>query len=96
MESIRKLIKANVPSSIMVPIIQAILSLPPAASRFIVADFTAPTKSQRSWIKMIEKETWKGAWIGPSMSECSDDELSNKVRAADMIIYKAHGKKKTQ
>lgn len=91
MESIRKLIKANVPSYIMVPIIQGILSLPPAASRFIVADFTAPAKSQKSWIKMIEKDTWKGAWIGPDMSSCTEDELFSRIKAADLIIYKVHG-----
>ncbi|KAL9554594.1 hypothetical protein MBANPS3_002736 [Mucor bainieri] len=92
MESIRHLIKTNVPTSIMVPIIQGILSLPPTMARYLIADFTAPKKSQMSWIKMIEKPEWKGAWIGPDMAECQDEgQLLQKIRDADMIIYKAHG-----
>lgn len=92
MENIRQLIKTNVPTSIMVPIIQGILSLPPTISRYLIADFTTPKKSQMNWIKMVEKPTWKGAWIGPNMAECQDDgQLFQRIRNADMIIYKAHG-----
>jgi hypothetical protein len=92
MESLRKLIKRNTPPSIMVPIIQTILSLPHVLSRYLIEAFTSPTHAQKSWIKMIEKDTWKGAWIGPSMSECTDDaELLCRIQDADLIIYKAHG-----
>ncbi|CAO0803204.1 unnamed protein product [Mucor circinelloides] len=92
MESIRHLIRTNVPTSIMVPIIQGILSLPPTISRYLIADFTAPKKSQLSWIRMIEKPGWRGAWIGPDMAQCQDDgQLLQRIRDADMIIYKAHG-----
>lgn len=92
MENIRQLIRTNVPTSIMVPIIQGILSLPPTISRYLIADFTAPKKSQMNWIKMIEKPAWKGAWIGPNMAECQDDgQLFQRIKNADMIIYKAHG-----
>lgn len=94
MESIRKIIKTNTPPSIMVPIIQTILSLPHLLSRYLIETFTSPTKAQMCWIKMIEKDTWKGAWIGPSMSECNDDaELFSRIQDADLIIYKAHGMK---
>ncbi|KAI8644119.1 Alpha/Beta hydrolase protein [Parasitella parasitica] len=92
METIRQLIKANIPTSIMAPIIQCILSLPPSISRYLIADFTAPKKSQMSWIKMMETPTWKGAWIGPSIAKYQDDDLLlQRIKDADMIIYKVHG-----
>jgi hypothetical protein len=92
MESIKKLIKQSVPPSIMVPVIQTILALPASVSRYLIADFTAPKKSQLSWIRMIERQQWKGAWIGPSLSECKDEgHLRKRIREADMIIYKVHG-----
>jgi hypothetical protein len=92
MESIKKLIKQNVPPSIMVPVIQTILALPASVSRYVIADFTAPKKSQWSWIRMIEKQDWKGAWIGSGLSECKDEgHLLKRIREADMIIYKVHG-----
>lgn len=92
MESIRHLIRTNVPTAIMVPIIQGILSLPPTMARYLIADFTAPKRSQMSWIRMIEKPAWKGAWIGPDMAQCHDEgQLLQRIRDADMIIYKAHG-----
>lgn len=41
---------------------------------------------------MIEKEDWKGAWIGPGISECKEEaQLLKRIREADMIIYKVHG-----
>ncbi|CEP11952.1 hypothetical protein [Parasitella parasitica] len=92
MESIRQLIKAKVPTSIMALIIQGILSLPPTISRYLIAEFTAPKKSQMSWIRMIETSTWKGAWIGPNIAKYQEDDLlSHRIREADMIIYKVHG-----
>lgn len=77
----------------MVPIIQTILSLPSGMSRYVIGELTAPTKSQLNWVTMVKESTWKGAWIGPSMSSCTDNEaeLLQRIKSADLIIYKAHG-----
>ncbi|KAI7907676.1 Alpha/Beta hydrolase protein, partial [Cokeromyces recurvatus] len=92
MESIRKLIKEKIPHSIMMRIVQSSLSLPPTISRFLIADFTAPTRSQRQWIKMIQQPHWKGAWIGPALSLCeNDNQLSKRIHDADLIIFNVHG-----
>ncbi|KAI9482947.1 MAG: Alpha/Beta hydrolase protein [Benjaminiella poitrasii] len=92
MESIRKLIKENIPSSIMMRIIQSFLSLPPVISRYLIADFTAPTRTQKRWIKMIQQPHWRGAWIGPSLSLCENEEyLQTRIREADLIIFEVHG-----
>ncbi|KAI9267013.1 Alpha/Beta hydrolase protein [Helicostylum pulchrum] len=93
MDFFRKLIRSFIPPSISIFVIQTILSLPPKLSRYLIASFTAPTKPQMKWVTLIEKDTWKGAWIGPSMSECTarPAELSKRIKKADLIIYKVHG-----
>ncbi|RCH78726.1 hypothetical protein CU098_003635 [Rhizopus stolonifer] len=88
MESIRRIIKSKTPASVMMPVIQTILSLPPAAARYLIADFTAPTKSQRDWVQMVEYSDWRGAWIGSDMSKCKG--IEQKIKEADLIIYEAH------
>lgn len=93
MEFLRKLVRSFIPPSVSVFVIQMMLSLPPKFSRYLIALFTAPTKPQMKWATLIEKETWKGAWIGPSMSECTGRpaELKKRIKKADLIIYKVHG-----
>ncbi|KAG2208240.1 hypothetical protein INT47_006095, partial [Mucor saturninus] len=93
MDSFRNLAKSYIPPVVMVPIIQTILSLPYGMSRYVIGNLTAPAKSQWSWITMVKQSTWKGAWIGPSMSDCTDNEaeLLQRIKSADLIIYKAHG-----
>ncbi|KAI8078327.1 Alpha/Beta hydrolase protein [Thamnidium elegans] len=93
MEFFRKLVRSFIPPSISVFVIQTIISLPPKLSRYLIASFTSPTKPQMKWVTLIEKDTWKGAWIGPSMSECTGRpaELSKRIKKADLIIYKVHG-----
>lgn len=93
MDSLRNLAKTYIPPVVMVPIIQTLLSLPFGMSRYVIGEFTAPTKPQMSWVTMVKQSTWKGAWIGPSMSSCNDNEaeLLQRIKSADLIIFKAHG-----
>jgi len=91
--NVKMLVKTHVPPVIMTPILQGILSLPSDASRRIIDEFTAPTSAQKKWIRKINEDHWKGAWIGQRMSDhISERTLHRKIKAADVIIFEMHGK----
>ncbi|KAI8891265.1 alpha/beta-hydrolase, partial [Backusella circina FSU 941] len=87
-----KLLKQLTPAFIITQIIQVVLSLPPMIAKPFAYILTAPTESQREWIKYVDHGTWRGAWIGACMNQCDGKyELLQRIKDADLIIYKAHG-----
>jgi hypothetical protein len=92
-EKALKLLKQYTPAFLIAQIIQLVLSLPSILAKPAAYILTAPTKSQKEWIKYVDHGTWKGAWIGTCMNQiCGKCELLQRIKEADLIIYKVHGK----
>ncbi|OAD69075.1 hypothetical protein PHYBLDRAFT_67168 [Phycomyces blakesleeanus NRRL 1555(-)] len=95
MESLRALVKSTLLNAVPIPIVlksmRLILALPPSVAQRLVADYTTPTQQEENWICRIKQDTWTGAWIAPGLGECNQQEVLERVKAADLIIYEVHG-----
>ncbi|KAF7732734.1 hypothetical protein EC973_000005 [Apophysomyces ossiformis] len=90
MDSIRAFLK-RAPAILVLHTLRTIFSMPPLAARLLIAGFTAPTQSQQRWIKHVDTDIWKGAYIAHDINECSDAEAIRRVQNADLVIFEVHG-----
>ncbi|KAG4073991.1 hypothetical protein HA402_014196 [Bradysia odoriphaga] len=58
-------------------------------SRLILNIGTRPVGNERKWIYKIEKETWKGVWIAPSLT--SLEQAESVALDSDLVVFYAHG-----
>ncbi|KAI9021554.1 Alpha/Beta hydrolase protein [Phycomyces nitens] len=95
MENLRALVKSTILNAVPIPLVlksmRLILAMPPSVAQRLVADYTTPTQQEEKWISRIKQDTWTGAWIAPGLGECTPQEVLERVKAADLIIYEVHG-----
>ncbi|KAG0167947.1 hypothetical protein DFQ28_006229 [Apophysomyces sp. BC1034] len=85
MDSIRTILK-RAPATIVLHTLRTVFSMPPVAARLLIAGFTSPTQPQQPWIKHVDNEIWKGAYIAHNINACSDEEATQRVQNADMRV----------
>lgn len=91
MQGIRTALR-KLPPSAVIKLLRKVFAMPAPAARLILNDITKPRKSHKPWIRKATHQDWSGCWIGEQVSLLTDDQLNERIRLADVVIFNVHGK----
>ncbi|OZJ02765.1 hypothetical protein BZG36_03356 [Bifiguratus adelaidae] len=84
--------KRYVPASVTIAILRQTFALSSISwMRYIMNDLTRPLNKHKPYIHEVQSDAWSGCWIGKDVASCSEREMQDRIKSADVIIFNVHG-----